>query len=945
MENNKDYLLIIDGSSLLSTQFYGNLPREILFAKTAEEKEKFFYKIMQNSKGVYTNAVYGFFRTLLRIVKDRKPSHLVVTWDISRNTFRRRLYPEYKAQRSEIMLPLKEQFALCQEALEKVGICQLMDENFEADDFSGTVANLFESEIPVRILTKDNDYLQLITENTHLWLMHSTAKKTEELFAKYKIDPKTAQCPERCFEFTPELVKNEFGISPESVPDLKALQGDSSDNIKGVPGVGEKAAAALIAAYDTIENLYDAIRSADEVKKKEINLYWKQELGLSRSPMAYLLKEDTDELVGEKAAVLSKQLATIKKDVPLAKQQLSDYCFRFDVDAAKKLFHELEFKSLLSELPGDNNTEEVKTIYRWINDLSEAESWFYHLYEQTDSDSVLAFSEIRDEGELFGYAFAESEKEAVFLRASGFVTEVFLEDRLVRLFDSGRKVIAFDMKSSTVLCEHASPAQCFDAAIAAYLLDPLRSEYPYDEVLMEHIGTTCVVKSDLPKGMSLSEAELLWSEKLLHFCCAEAVAAIRLYPVLRTKLQQFGMEQLFQDIEMPLIFTLYKMEKRGIKADKEALVSFGKRLEQEMIQLEQAIYQKAGEKFNINSPKQLAVVLFEKMQLRAPKKTKSGYSTSVDVLEKLRDEAPVVDDILNYRQLTKLKSTYADALAEAIAADGRIHCSFNQTITATGRLSCTNPNLQNIPVRTELGRSIRKVFVPEPGCVFVDADYSQIELRIMAAMSGDHNLIAAYRNHTDIHRLTASEVFHVPFDEVTPELRSSAKAVNFGIIYGISSFGLGQGLNISRKEAEQYISKYFETYPVIKDFLDRMVEDGRNNGMVRTEYGRIRPIPEISSTNFMQRSFGERIAMNSPIQGTAADIMKIAMIRVEKRISEETKNSRLILQVHDELLVEAVKEEEELVARILKEEMEAAAELAVPLEVEVKTGTSWYEAK
>lgn len=945
MDHEKDFLLIIDGSSLLSTQFYGNLPREILFAKTVEEKEKYFHKIMQNSKGVYTNAVYGFFRTLLRIMKEQKPSHLVVTWDISRNTFRRKLYPEYKAQRSETMLPLKEQFELCQRALAEVGVCQLMDEDFEADDFSGTVAALFENDIPVRILTKDNDYLQLITENTHLWLMHSTAKKTEELFAKYHLDPKTTGCPERCFEFTPELVVKEFGIRPESVPDLKALQGDASDNIKGVPGVGEKAAAILIAAYETIENLYRAIRTNDEVKKKEIALYWKQELGLTRSPMAYLLKEDEAELVGEKAALLSKQLATIKKDVPLTMRSLSDYQLRFDIDAAKKLFHELEFKSLLSELPDGTKTKELKTVYHWITDLSEAESYFRHLTEEGNPGSVLAFSEIRDAGELFGYAFAESEEKAVFLRASGFLNEVFLEDRLIRLLENGRKIVAFDIKTSAVLCEHATAEQCFDAAIAAYLIDPLRGEYLYHDVLLEYNETTSVVRDDLPKDMSLIEVELLWSEKLLHYCCAEAIAAIRLYPVLKTKLEQLGMDSLFYRIEMPLLFTLYQMEKRGIRADKEALISFGKRLEQEISALETAIYQKAGETFNINSPKQLGVVLFEKMQLRAPKKTKSGYSTSVDVLERLRDEAPIVDDVLNYRQLTKLKSTYADALAEAIAPDGRIHCSFNQTITATGRLSCTNPNLQNIPVRTELGRSIRKVFVPEDGYVFVDADYSQIELRIMAAMSQDENLISAYRNQIDIHRLTASEVFHVPFDEVTPELRSSAKAVNFGIIYGISSFGLGQGLNISRKEAEQYIEKYFETYPVIKDFLDRMVEEGRNNGMVRTEYGRIRPIPELSSTNFMQRSFGERIAMNSPIQGTAADIMKLAMIRVEKRISEETEKSRLILQIHDELLVEAAIEEKELVSRILKEEMEATAELAVPLEVEVKTGFSWYEAK
>lgn len=945
MEKEKSFLLIIDGSSLLSTQFYGNLPREILFAKTQEEKEKYYHKIMQTSKGVYTNAVYGFFRTLLRIIKEQKPSHLVVTWDISRDTFRRKLYPAYKAQRSETMLPLKEQFVLCQNALESVGVFQLMDEEYEADDFSGTVASMFEEEIPVRILTKDNDYLQLVTEKTHLWLMHSTAKKTEELFAKYKLDQRAVRCPERTFEFTPELIKKEFGILPSSVPDLKALQGDASDNIKGVPGVGEKAAAALIAEYETIDALYETVRGIDESEKKKLNQYWKEKLGLARSPLAYLLKEDEEELVGEKAAFLSRQLATIKRDVPVNQNTLSAYEISLDIDAAKKLFHELEFKSLVSELPSEEQKEEQATAYRFITDLSEAEAYFRELADAGKQGVPYAFSEIRDEGELFGYAFAESAQEVVFLRATGFLNEIFLEDRMKRLLETTRKVVAFDIKSSAVLCENARVEACFDIAIAAYLIDPLRAEYSYDEVLLEHLETTSVVRNELPKDLSLTEAENLWEEKVLQFCCAQALAAIRLYPVLEEKLKKLGMDALFYTIEMPLVFTLYRMEKCGICADKEALVCLSARLEEEILALEKEIYQKAGETFNINSPKQLSVVLFEKMQLPAPKKTKSGYSTSVEVLEKLRDTAPIVEDILNYRQLAKLKSTYADALAEAVGEDGRIHCSFNQTITATGRLSCTNPNLQNIPVRTELGRSIRKVFVPADGCVFVDADYSQIELRIMAAMSGDNNLIEAYRNKVDIHRLTASEVFHVPFDEVSPELRSNAKAVNFGILYGISSFGLGQGLNISRKEAEQYIEKYFETYPVIKAFLDKLVEEARNTGAVKTIYGRIRPIPEISSTNFMQRSFGERIAMNSPIQGTAADIMKLAMIRVENRLNAETKDSKLILQIHDELLVEAAKEEKETVARILKEEMEAAAQLAVPLVAEVKEGLTWYDAK
>lgn len=941
---DKTFFLIIDGSSLLTTQFYGNLPKEIMFAKTIEEKEKFYHKIMKNSKGVYTNAIYGFFRTLFKILRDQAPSHLAVAWDISRNTFRRELYSEYKAQRSETVQPLKDQFILCQKALEQMGICQLMNEKYEADDFSGTLAALFENEIPVRIMTKDNDYLQLITENTRLWLIHGNAKKTEELFKKYNMDPAQMHIPDRTFEFTPQLVKEEFGIEPASVPSLKGLQGDSSDNIKGVPGVGEKAAAALIGYYGTVDKLYDDIIGADEEKRSEINAKWKKELGLSRSPMVYLLKEDNDALVGEKAARLSTQLATIKRDVELPSNDLNDYLLKFSVDGAKKILNELEFKSLVNDLPEQKEILNIKTEYQMITDLNEAEQFFRSVLSDK-SINYLAVSRIKERSALFGYAFAFRPEQAVFIRTEGFLTEELIGSRLKQMIQKNIRITAFGIKEISMLAEYSSPEFCFDNEIAAYLLNPLKASYPYDSVSMDYISIAPVVRTDLPKEFSLFEAEQFGEKNLVEYCCAECITALRVQPVLEKELARTEMLKLFREIEMPLVFTLYRMEKSGIKADPEELVLFGKRLEEGIRRLEQSIYKDAGEQFNINSPKQLGVILFDKLGLPHGKKTKTGYSTSVDLLEKLRDDYTIVDEILEFRQLSKLKSTYTDSLTANVGKDQRIRSKFNQTVTATGRLSCSEPNLQNIPIRTELGRSVRKVFIPEEGYVFVDADYSQIELRILAAMSEDENLINAYRQKMDIHRLTASQVFHVPFNEVTAELRSNAKAVNFGIVYGISSFGLSQGLDISRKEAEQYINRYFETYPVIKKYLESCVEEGKQNGFVRTLFGRIRPIPELSSDNYNQRSFGERVAMNSPIQGTAADIIKIAMIHVEKRLCAETKKSRLILQIHDELLVEAAEEEKEQVKAILQDEMQNAAKLCVPLEVDVKEGSNWYEAK
>ncbi len=910
-----DYFLIIDGSSLLATQFFGNLPREIMFAKTLEEKEKYYHKIMKTSKGVYTNGVYGFLRYLFRLLKDIPPKYLVINWDLSRDTFRRELYPDYKAQRSEVIEPLVQQFDLCREILAKMGIRELASDRYEADDFSGTVSARFENEIPVKIISKDRDYLQLVSDKTELWIMHSSAVKTEEVFKKYNMNPKKYMVSDRCFPLTPELVLKEYGVEPMSVASLKGLEGDPSDNIKGVPGVGEKAAMALISYYKTVDALYDELKSLDEAGRAALNLKWKNELGITRSPMNNLLKTDDTALVGEAAARLSTTLATIKRDVPLEWNELSDYELKFDSEAAKACILELEMNSLVDEIPSFAESAGQNEIIE-INDLCEADELISRLAK---SGKTIGYAAGKLEDDTPYFALSDDETLEYRLIPEAFLTEDFILDRLCDECKKGMKISAFNIKNVPFLMKAEKPENTFDPSVAAYLLAPLKGDY----------GTKSVLADFLPKALSLTEA----------------AAAFALAPVLREKLEKEGMSRLYREIEIPLAYVLSNMEKRGIIADKKELGTLSANFGARISELEKTIYSEAGEEFNINSPKQLGVVLFEHLNLPHGKKTKTGYSTAVEVLEELKEGYPVVAHILEYRQLSKLKSTYADALADCIAEDGRIHCKLNQTVTATGRLSCTEPNLQNIPVRTEIGREIRKVFVPAPGCVFVDADYSQIELRVLASLSKDSELIAAYNEGRDIHALTASKVFGIPLEKVTSVERGRAKAVNFGIVYGISNFGLGQGLGISWEEAKDFIDKYFETYPSIKQFLDGLVSSAYDKGCARTAFGRIRPIPELSSGNFNLRSFGERVAMNSPIQGTAADIIKIAMLRVENRLKRDTKGSKLLLQIHDELLIEAPEEEKETVKQILLEEMPAAWDGGVRLEVEVNEGSSWYEVK
>lgn len=946
MEKAKEYLLLIDGSSLLSTQYYGNLPRELLFAKTEEEKKKFYPKIMQNRKGVYTNAIYGFMRTLLKILKEQKPSHIAIAWDKSRNTFRRELYSEYKGNRGETPEPLKSQFILCEKILEEMNIPQFMSDTYEADDYCGSLSAKFEDSVPVKIFTKDNDYLQLVSENTNLWLMHASQDKTDLLYKKYNIT-RDDSVPDRAFNLTPELVKAEFGVEPSSVNSLKGLQGDASDNIKGVPGIGPATAVALIAHYKNVAALYDDIRELDEKQQKEKAKKWKEELGISRSPFSYLLKQSDEELVGEKAAFLSEKLATIKRDIPLDDVTLESLRTDINRQKAEEWFTELEFKSLSI---ADSTAQDVYTsaVYEQISDLNDFSELIDRLSKKKTVGVALAADE-RIKGSVFsgkailGAALATEEK-TVYVSCEGFLTGDFVSEKIQELIRKGVIIATSDLKLLMKKFELDDVTGCFDCSVAAYLLDPLAGKYDYQMISKLALSASPENREDLLGKLNVSEAYSQAPDKLIKQVSLEARAMFLAAPVLKEMLEKNGMTDLYNNIELPLIPVLKDMEQEGIYVLREELAAFSRKLESDIKKLEAEIYKACGEEFNINSPKQLGVILFEKLKLPYGKKTKTGYSTSADVLEKLKIEDPVVEKILDYRTLTKLKSTYADGLDGYIEADGRIHTNFNQTVTATGRLSSTEPNLQNIPIRMELGRELRKVFVPKEGCCFIDADYSQIELRILAAMSGDEKLIAAYKNSEDIHRATASAVFKVPLSEVTKDLRSKAKAVNFGIVYGISSFGLGEGLNISRKEAEQYITSYFETYPGVKSFLDALIEDARKNSSAVTLFGRKRPIPELESANFMQRSFGERVAMNSPVQGTAADIIKIAMLRVAGRLKKEGMKSKLLLQIHDELLVEAYLDEADRVEEIMYEEMVHAADLAVSLEVEVERGMSWFEA-
>ncbi len=879
-------IVLIDGHSILNRAFYG-IPD------------------LTNAAGLHTNAVYGFLNILFKILDEEQPDYLTVAFDVHAPTFRHKMYAQYKGTRKPMAEELREQVPVIKKMLTAMGIRIVEKEGYEADDILGTISRMAqEAGLSVSVVSGDRDLLQLATERVKIRI------------------PKTKRTGTEIEDYYAADVLERYQVTPEQFIDVKALMGDASDNIPGVPGIGEKTATNLIVAYGSIENAYDHL---EEIKPKRA-------------------KENLKEYYG--LAQLSKTLASIDVNARISYELLEAKIQDFYTEEAYLLCKELEFKNMLSRFELDTKKSGAEEYFCRIEEFAQAEAWL----KEAEESGFFGLAPVVKDGRLYGAAVCFGEQKTAYLPVLGFLTESYLKDRLRGMLLGGALASVHDLKDQVKffgILEGGAAARknLFDCGIAAYLLNPLQNEYPYEDIAKNYLGMMIPSQADLLGKLNLADGMQEKQEEAFRCACYMAYTAYRAKGPLIARLKETGMQALYEEIELPLVYVLADMEQEGIAADKGALAAYGESLVARITQLEQSVWKQAGEEFNINSPKQLGVILFDKLKMPYGKKTKTGYSTAAEVLERLAPEYPIVADILEYRQLTKLKSTYADGLANFIDETERIHSTFHQTITATGRISSTDPNLQNIPIRMELGRLIRKVFLPAEGCIFVDADYSQIELRVLAHMSGDEQLILAYQQEKDIHRTTASQVFHVPFEEVTDLQRRNAKAVNFGIVYGISSFGLSQDLSISKKEAADYIERYFETYPKIKAFLDGLVDDAKKRGYSLTLFGRRRPVPELSSGNFMQRSFGERVAMNAPIQGTAADIIKIAMIRVHGRLLAEGLRSKLILQVHDELLIEARKEELSDVKRILKEEMGKAAELSVALEVDMHTGMNWYEAK
>lgn len=881
-------IMLIDGNSIVNRAFYG-------------------VPLLTNGEGRYTNGVYGFLNILFKLLDEEQPDYLAVAFDLHAPTFRHRTFDGYKGTRKGMPEELREQMPLLKEVLQAMHIPIFEQEGFEADDILGTLSALAEKNgiVPV-VVSGDRDLLQLAGETLKVRIPKTKGGRTETE------------------DYYAADVQAKYGVTPAEFIDMKALMGDASDNIPGVPGIGEKTAAKIITQYHDIET---AIAHATEIKPKKA----------SENLAAY-----------QEQARLSKFLATIVRDMPLEWDKETLKIGDMFNQTAYELVKRLEFKSMFSRFEGSASApKQAEQTYRFVADREGAKEVLAALKK---GEVGYAFVYENEEGQ--GLALYQEQLGGVWMEAS----MAFLMQELLEIFqpffaDSAYRKIGHDVKKDIRFLRsygYDGFTAEFDTAIGAYILNATGSSYEYDDIAAAFLNETYPSQEEVfGKGRTKKAFAALPEAERTAYGARQAEIFFRARKVMEERLAENEQKSLFYDMEMPLIYVLADMEKYGIKVDKAALLAYQKRLGESLDGMEEEIYTLAGEKFNINSPKQLGVILFEKLGLKGGKKTKTGYSTAADVLEKLRTAHPIVERILHYRQLAKLKSTYADGLLAVMDAETeKIYSTFNQTITATGRISSTEPNLQNIPVRLELGRELRKIFIPESAeFCFLDADYSQIELRVLAHISGDESLIAAFKSNQDIHRMTASQVFHVPFDEVTPLQRSNAKAVNFGIIYGKGAFSLGQDLGISRKEAEEYINAYFARYPKIKTFMEDTIKNGTKNGYVSTLWNRRRNMPELQSSNFMQRAAGERAAMNMPIQGTAADIIKLAMIKVHRALQEGGYRSRLILQVHDELLIEAYKEEKEAVAKILKENMEHAADLLVPLDVDVHEGASWFEAK
>ena len=854
-------LVIIDGSSLLYRAFYALPPT------------------MTSPEGVPTNAIYGFLRMLLGLYRDLNPEYMAVTFDKERHTFRTDMYDGYKATRKPAPQELVPQFDLIRDVLSTMGVAVYSLDGYEGDDILGTLSLRYEKELPVNIVTGDRDALQLSSERTTVLL---TQKGITQMAA-----------------MTPEAIQEKYHITPSQVIDMKALMGDTADNIPGVPGIGEKTALKLLTQYDTLDNLYAHVEEIKGAQGKRL---------CANKDMAYL----------------SYELAKIKRDIPL-ETTLDEMKQPVHIEEMRELFQKLGINLLsdFANLPRFQELAEAKRVESQKKLLS-VEPW------DGQDFSKKAVAIVAD---LIGEAPFLTAKNMVVV-ADGHAYEV-KPAQYGDLSKALQKAEVVLTEGAKVLMESDFPCETlpfFDVTLASYLLDPTRVTYPLS-FMAGLYGQPSVYPDELD---SFSEKGSCMGEFLLS-----------LYTPCQKKLEENGVWKLFRDVEQPLVKVLAAMEKAGIATDQKTWQEVRNDMESQERILMKDIYTEAGEPFNLNSPKQLGHILFETMGLPAGKKTKTGYSTAADVLENLAQDYPFVKNILKYRTLAKLVSTYLDALPQLIRKEtGRIHSSFNQTVTATGRLSSSDPNLQNIPVRTEEGKKIRSLFVPGEGYdSFISSDYSQVELRILAHMSGDESLIKAFLNKEDIHRRTAAEVLGIPFEEVTPEQRSHAKAVNFGIIYGISDFGLSRQLGIPRKQAADYIKAYFERYPHIHAFMDGLIEKARETGRATTLFGRYRELPDIHSKNFQRRSFAERTAMNTPIQGTAADIMKMAMIAVYDKMQQGHYKSRVLLQVHDELVAEVVNEEKEEIAKLLKETMESVVSLKVPLLADVNEGKNWAETK
>ncbi|MCQ2537723.1 MAG: DNA polymerase I [Lachnospiraceae bacterium] len=899
-------IVLIDGNSIANRAYFG-LPD------------------LTTSKGAHTNAVLGFLNIMTKILDEEKPEYLAVAFDVHAKTFRHEAFADYKGQRGPMEENLASQFPLLKEFLKAMNVLVMEKAGYEADDIIGTLAKRAEAKgMAATVISGDKDLLQLASDNIVVRIPSTSKGKTVI---------KT---------YTREAFTEEFELEdPSQVIDLKALMGDSSDNYKGVEGIGKVTATKLLQQYKNIDGIYEHLA---EIKGKT-----------------------GDKLaVGKEDAYFCRWLATIKTDCEL------DFTFEEALQPniytaeAYALVKEYEMKSLLGKFSGetvatagetskkaDNPVLPVKGEVAVIDDLETCEVFFSELAKEKPQNIGMAFAgEIGKDG--FSYIVSavclEGAGKSACIIPEGFLTSDVVFERINSLLEKGFTLCGYDIKPVSELFKEENRGQVSDLAVGMYLLNPDKYSYTAPDVARDLLYAMIPEEKEVLGKQSLNDAILEFDMlgevrgKAVGLLSDYAHVAAYSYEPIVAELKGKGMYSLYTDVELPLIYALREMEINGVRVDREALNIYGSKLLVEMKSLETEIYKFAGQEFNINSPKQLGEILFEKLKLPGGKLTKTGYSTSADVLEKLRSEDPIVDLVLKYRTCAKLKGTYADGMGGFIREDGRIHTCFNQTVTATGRLSSTEPNLQNIPIRMEMGREIRKMFVPAEGCIFVDADYSQIELRLLAHMSEDESLIEAYNSGKDIHATTASKVFNVPMEEVTPRMRSNAKAVNFGIIYGMSSFGLGAEINVSRKEAEAYIAQYFETYPSIKNYLDGLVDEARKKGYSVTLFGRRRPITDINDKKFMIRAAAERIAMNSPIQGTAADIMKIALVNVYKAFRQEGLKSKLLLQVHDELLVEAVKDELDKVKEILEREMSAAAILRVPLSVSTGVGDNWDDA-